>query len=123
MPIYRVIEPSSGQRHLYEWRRGALRTLGLLLLALAGCAMGLVALDNSDTALREKLFRGVWNAANLVTTLGDFTGFDERQKVFMMATMLVFLDDRRLRGVPTDWYPFERRRAGVAGEQIHGAPA
>ena len=91
MPIYRVIEPSSAQRQLYEWRRGALRTLGLLLLALAGCAMGLVALDNSDTALREKLFTGVWNAANLVTTLGDFTGFDKRQKLFMMATMLVFL--------------------------------
>ncbi len=91
MPIYRVIEPGSGQRHLYEWRRGALRTLGLLLLALAGCAMGLIALDNSEAALPEKVFRSVWNAANLVTTLGDFTGFDERQKVFMMATMLVFL--------------------------------
>jgi voltage-gated potassium channel Kch len=91
MPIYRVIEPSSGQHHLYEWRRRALRTLGLLLLALAGCAMGLVVLDNSDAALGEKLFTGLWNAANLVTTLGDFTGFDKRQKLFMMATMLVFL--------------------------------
>ena len=33
----------------------------------------------------------MWNALNLVTTLGDLTGLDEREKVFMMATMIAFL--------------------------------
>ena len=37
------------------------------------------------------MFRGVWNALNLVTTLGDLTGLDERVKGFMMATMIAFL--------------------------------
>jgi len=36
-------------------------------------------------------FRGLWNALNLITTLGDLTGLDEREKVFMMATMIAFL--------------------------------
>ena len=31
------------------------------------------------------------DALNLVTTLGDFTGLAERDKVFMMATMVAFL--------------------------------
>ena len=37
------------------------------------------------------MFRGLWNALNLVTTLGELTGLDEREKVFMMATMIAFL--------------------------------
>jgi voltage-gated potassium channel Kch len=35
--------------------------------------------------------RGLWNSLNLVTTLGDFTTLDASEKVFMMATMVVFL--------------------------------
>ena len=49
MPIYRVIEPRLGRLQVKEWRRRALRTLGLLLLALVGCTVGLFLLDSSVT--------------------------------------------------------------------------
>ena len=68
-----------------------LHIVGLLLVTLAVCAIGLTALDSSGQPLPAKMFRGVWNALNLVTTLGDLTGLDEREKVFMMATMIAFL--------------------------------
>ena len=68
-----------------------LHIVGLLLVTLAVCAIGLIALDSSGQPLPAKMFRGLWNALNLVTTLGDLTGLDEREKVFMMATMIAFL--------------------------------
>lgn len=74
-----------------EWRRRLLYTVGLLLVTLTVCAIGLVALDTSNHLLPAKVFRGFWNAINLVTTLGDFTSLDQREKVFMMATMVAFL--------------------------------
>ena len=91
MPIYRVMEPRVGRLHLQEWRRRVLHIVGLLLVTLAVCAIGLIALDSSGQPLPAKMFRGLWNALNLVTTLGDLTGLDEREKVFMMATMIAFL--------------------------------
>ena len=74
-----------------EWRRRLLYTVGLLLVTLTVCAIGLIALDTSNHLLPAKMFRGFWNALNLVTTLGDFTSLDQREKVFMMATMVAFL--------------------------------
>ena len=91
MPIYRVVDPRVGRLHMQEWRRRVLHIVGLLLVTLAVCAIGLIALDSSGQPLPAKMFRGVWNALNLVTTLGDLTGLDEREKVFMMATMIAFL--------------------------------
>jgi voltage-gated potassium channel len=90
MPIYRVIE-GSGALHSREWRRRVLHTVGLLFVVLAVCAIGLIALDSSTQALPAKLYRGLWNALNLVTTLGNFTTLDQREKAFMMATMVAFL--------------------------------
>ena len=91
MPIYRVAEPRVGRFHMQEWQRRVLHIVGLLLVTLAACAIGLIALDSSGQPLPAKTFRGVWNALNLVTTLGDLTGLDEREKLFMMATMIAFL--------------------------------
>jgi hypothetical protein len=65
--------------------------VALLLLVLIACAIGMIALDTSSHPLRDKTFRGVWNALNLITTLGDFTSLDLREKVFMMVTMIAFL--------------------------------
>jgi len=76
---------------MQAWQRRVLHIVGLLLVTLAVCAIGLVALDSSGQPLPAKMFRGLWNALNLVTTLGDLTGLDEREKVFMMATMIAFL--------------------------------
>ena len=91
MPIYRVVEPRVGRFHMQEWQRRVLHIVGLLLVTLAACAIGLIALDSSGQPLPAKMFRGVWNALNLVTTLGDLSDLDEREKVFMMATMIAFL--------------------------------
>ena len=91
MPIYRVVEPRAGVRHLREWRRRVLRAVALLLGTLAVCAIGMMVLDNSGELMPARVFRGLWNALNLVTTLGDFTSLDQREKLFMMATMFVFL--------------------------------
>jgi voltage-gated potassium channel len=91
MPIYRVLEPRSGELHIREWRRRLLHTVVLLLATLAVCAVGLIALDSSESLWPAKLFRGLWNALNLVTTLGDFSSLDQREKFFMMATMVAFL--------------------------------
>ncbi len=91
MPIYRVVEPHEGVRHLREWRRRVLRAIALLLGTLAVCAIGMMILDNSGQLMPAKVFRGLWNALNLVTTIGDFSSLDQREKVFMMATMFAFL--------------------------------
>ena len=37
------------------------------------------------------MFLGLWNSLNLITTVGDFSSLDERERAFMMATMIVFM--------------------------------
>lgn len=66
-----------------------MRAVGLLLLTVAVCVVGLAALDTSGQPLGVRLFQGLWNAVNLITTLGDFTSFDNRQQWFMIVAMLV----------------------------------
>lgn len=88
MQIYRVDEPRLGALRVREWQQRARRALVLLLLLLAIVATGLTLLDNSKAPLPTKAFRALWDGVNLVTTLGDFSDFDERQKVFMLAAML-----------------------------------
>ena len=91
MPIYHVLEPGVGRQRVREWRRRALRTLGLLTLVLLGCMVGLTILDQSGEPVLSRSLIGLWNAANLVTTLGDFSDFDLRQKAFMLAAMLIVM--------------------------------
>jgi voltage-gated potassium channel len=74
-----------------EWRRRLLHTVLLLAAAIAACALGLMVLDSSGQLMSSRLFRGLWNALNLVTTMGDFTTLDQSEKLFMMATMVAFL--------------------------------
>lgn len=91
MPIFRVLEAGVGQLHRREWRRRALHTACLLLLVVAVCAIGLIALDSTGLKLSAKIFRGLWNALNVVTTLGSFTTLDPSERLFMMATMIAFM--------------------------------
>ena len=86
--IYRFIEPRLGQRRLHEWYRRALRVVALLAATILLCSVGLALLDNSSVPVTHKLLQGLWNAVNLVTTLGAFSDFDLRQKVFMLGAML-----------------------------------
>ncbi|MGT2512687.1 NAD-binding protein [Cupriavidus basilensis] len=93
MWIYRVDEPRLGVIRVREWRRRALHSISLLVLVMMAAATGLALLDQSNTPITTKAFNALWNGVNLVTTLGDFSEFDERQKQFMLlamfATMLV----------------------------------
>ncbi len=91
MPIYRVRAARLGELEIREWRRRLARALGLLLSNLVLCAVGLLLLDESDQGLREKGFTAIWNATNLVATLGDFSGLNHSQRVFMIGTMFIFL--------------------------------
>ena len=88
MAIYRVIAPRVGRRRLNEWRRRARHVVAFLVGLILLCAIGLALLDNSARPVAHKLFEGLWNAVNLVTTVGDFTPFDFRQKGFMLFIML-----------------------------------
>lgn len=89
MSIYHHVEARLGLRHMHmrELRRRALHAIGLLLLMVAAFTVGLAALDSSSLPLAAKLFLGFWNAVNLLTTLGDFSLFNDSQKLFMIAGM------------------------------------
>jgi voltage-gated potassium channel len=91
MPVYRIIEPRFGQLRVQEWRRRALRTLGLLFVTLISCTAGLIVLSPTDEPLTRKAFTALWNAVNLITTLGDFTDFTNGQKGFVIMTMVIFM--------------------------------
>jgi hypothetical protein len=88
LAIYRFIEPRLGRMRLHQWRISALRVLLLLAVIVMLTTVGLALLDNSSNTPDQRLLDGFWNAVNLVTTLGDFTAFDPRQKTFMMGAML-----------------------------------
>jgi len=91
MPTYHVLEQQQGRLRARAWRRGALRTTGLLLLTLLLCAVGLLLLDSTHDTLPHKAFRALWNAANLISTLGDFSDFNEHQQTFMVVVMFSVL--------------------------------
>lgn len=88
MPIYRFVQPRLGRGRLDTWRLRAFRMVALLAALIAICAAGLALLDNSDRDFQGKLMLGLWNALNLVTTLGDFSSFDAKQRGFMLFIML-----------------------------------
>lgn len=89
MSIYRVNEPRLGAVRVREWRRRARHAFALLMLLLVATTMGLMLLDQSSAPFSTRLFTAVWDAINLATTLGDFAELDKRQRLFMIAAMLV----------------------------------
>ena len=91
MPLYRVIEPGLAQIRMQVWRRQAIWTLSLLFLTLLGCTTGLLLLEPTDESLHHKVFIALWNAVNLITTMGDFTEFTNGQKAFVILTMLIYM--------------------------------
>jgi hypothetical protein len=91
MWIFRVDEPRLGVIRIREWRRRWHHTIGLLFLLLGSTAIGLLFLDQSNTSFSNKTFTALWDAANLVTTLGSFSDFNQSQKVFMLFAMFATL--------------------------------
>jgi len=68
-----------------------MRTLGLLMVGVFACAIGLTLLDTTGVTFTNGILTGLWNAANLLTTLGDFTDFNVKQQVFMFGAMFLFI--------------------------------
>ena len=91
MWIFRVNEPRLGAIRVREWTRRARRTVGLLFLILGGAIVGLVLLDQSNAPFANKFFAALWDSANLITTLGDFSELNEPQKLFMVLAMFATL--------------------------------
>jgi hypothetical protein len=91
MSVYRIAEPRLGRLHVQAWRHRAGRTLAVLLLTLLCCTVGLVFLDPSAEPLSQKTFLALWNAGNLISTLGDFTSFSDHQKAFMTVAMFTLV--------------------------------
>lgn len=89
MWIYRINEPRLGAVRVHEWRRRARHAIAMIVMLLAAATTGLMFLDQSKAAFHTRLFNALWDAVNLTTTLGDFSEFDESQKVFMLAAMVV----------------------------------
>ena len=91
MPLYRVTEPRLGRLHLHAWRNRVRRTIGLLLLTLLCCMVGLALLDPSTESLSHKAFVALWNAGNLLSTVGDFTPLTAEQRGFVLVAMFTFV--------------------------------
>jgi voltage-gated potassium channel Kch len=91
MSLYRITEPRLGRLHVHAWRHRAQRTIGLLLLTLLSCMVGLALLDPSEEALSHKTFVALWNAGNLISTVGDFTPLTAHQKAFVLVAMFSFV--------------------------------
>ena len=91
MPLYRVTAPDAGRHQLERWRRSVLHTGTLLGLMVGACTAGLMLLDPGNDPLAVKAFDGLWNAINLVTTVGSFTTLSMAQQQFLLATMLAVL--------------------------------
>lgn len=88
MTIYREAVHQQSQEYRRQWRRSAFRSAGLVLLTLVVCTVGLAALDNSQETTSVKLFDGLWNTMNMITTLGSFGNLNDSQKVFLLCAML-----------------------------------
>jgi voltage-gated potassium channel Kch len=91
VPVYRITEPGIGRLHVQAWRHRALCTLGVLLLTLLSSMLALALLDPSAEPPSQKAFRALWNAGNLISTLGDFTPFTDQQKGFVIVAMFTLV--------------------------------
>jgi len=91
MNIYRAQETRHSQRQLAQWKARLMRSVGLLALTLVVCMVGLFLLDPASDPLPGKAFRALWNAVNLLSTLGAFTDFNNAQRAFLIVTMMGFV--------------------------------
>ena len=89
MELYRLRDPLRGEQRFRAWRRHALLTLAVLMALVLACAVGLALLDATDRPLTDKLFEGLWNGVNLLSTLGNFTSFNPAQKRYMIVMVMV----------------------------------
>jgi len=88
--IYRFAAAQLGRARWRDWRRRVVGLALLLALVVLASAAGLALLDDRSIPATERAVDGLWNAINLVTTLGDFKNMDAGQRLFMLCvTVLV----------------------------------
>lgn len=87
MSYYRVSDRNRGAHRLRVWRRQAVRALAILVALMGFSTLGLALLDNGPMDFQGKLFVGLWNSVNIISTLGDFSAFTDTQRKFMIAMM------------------------------------
>jgi hypothetical protein len=86
---YHLRDPLRGRQRFQAWRTQALRTLAVLTALVFVCAGGLALLDTGAGTLSDKMLEGLWNAVNLLSTLGDFSGFNHAQKRYMIVMVVI----------------------------------
>jgi voltage-gated potassium channel len=91
MPLYRIVDHQRGHLLLNQWKRALIRAVVLLGATVLACTIGLMLMDPGGGTWSQKGFSALWNAANTVSTLGDFTDFTRAQQAYMMLTMFAFL--------------------------------
>ena len=87
MSYYRVSDRNRGAHRLRVWRRQAVRAMAILVALMAFSTLGLALLDAGPMDFSDKLFVGLWNSVNIISTLGDFSAFTDTQRKFMIAMM------------------------------------
>jgi hypothetical protein len=53
--------------------------------------LGLLMLDDTHDPWGTRAFNALWNSANTITTMGDFTTLNQRQQVFMIGAMFTLV--------------------------------
>jgi len=89
--IYRINYTRRAQRDAKNRRYKLVRLSSLFGITLFVTALGLAVLDPSNDPWPVKFFDALWNATNLVTTLGDFSPFTNPQKIFMIAASFTIM--------------------------------
>jgi hypothetical protein len=89
LELYHLRDPLRGEQRFRAWRRHAMQTLAVLMALVLVCAIGLALLDANDRPFTDKLFEGLWNGVNLLSTLGDFTSFNTAQKRYMVVMVMI----------------------------------
>lgn len=89
MAQYHLRDPLRGRQRFHVWRIQALKTLAILTGLVFVCAAGLTYLDTGTGTLYDKSLQGLWNAVNLLSTLGDFSTFNHAQKRYMIVMVVV----------------------------------
>ncbi len=91
MPIYRVFATQGGPERYGQLIRTVKNVAGLLLTVAAFATVGLYLLDDQSQSTFHRVTNALWNTVNTLTTMGDYTDLDLRQKFFLMVFMIVLL--------------------------------
>ncbi|MCU0230876.1 MAG: NAD-binding protein [Acidobacteria bacterium] len=91
MPRYRVLGSQVGRERYRRVIRTVRSVAAVLLAVTAMTAAGLYLLDDPSLSIGERVTNALWNSVNTLTTIGDYTDLDLRQRYFLIALMAVLI--------------------------------